>query len=390
MRKIMLFGLILCSFFACKPGQDRVDKIKEDGVEVVLNHLQPYTLRGQPSTLTLQQLFSIDTEDDSVAAKGATDIFAFAVDRAGDIFILRPPTGPGDLVFKFSPSGELISSFGRMGQGPNEMQYPSQIFALGSDQIWVLESPINKYHVFDGSGDPVQEKTVSPGFDDIVPLENGNILVSRIVAEDMTAKYFPIILSICGPDFQPIRELDRFKSYPNRRLAGSLPEKIVCGTDFVFLGKASGDQIYDGNSARGYEILVYDLGGELRRKIRKEYTPVPVSDQYKRDYLKPYEESMPDYAKKIYFPEHWHPFRSFFVDDVGRLFVMTYEKGENPEEYWYDIFTREGILIARKSLNILPGGTSTILAAGEGDNLYCVQQKESGYKELVVYRMTWK
>jgi len=54
------------------------------------------------------------------------------------------------------------------------------------------------------------------------------------------------------------------------------------------------------------------------------------------------------------------------------------------------LFNREGILIARKGLNILPGGTSTILAASEGDNLYCVQQKKSGYKELVVYRMTWK
>jgi hypothetical protein len=263
-----------------------------------------------------------------------------------------------------------------MGQGPNE--------------IWVLESPKNKYHVFDGSGNYIEERMVSLGFDQMFPLENGTLLVSRILAEDMTAKYFPIILSLCGANFQPIKELDRFKSYPNRRLAASLPEKIVCGTDFVFLAKAGGDRIYAGNSARGYEILVYDLGGELRQKIRKEYTPVPVSDQYKKDSLKPYEEYMPDYAKKIYFPEHWHPFRSFLVDDAGRLFVMTYEEGENPDENWCDIFNREGIFIARKSLNILAREMGTILAASRRDNLYCVQQKKTGYKELMAYRMIWK
>ncbi len=390
MKKIFLFGLIVYSFFSCRPRQDRVDSIKEDGVEIVLNHQEPYTLRGEPSALTLQKQFSIDTEDDSIAAKGATDIFSFTVDQTGNIYLLRPPTGPGDLIFKFSNTGEFMTSFGRMGQGPNEMEYPGQILAVRSDKIWVLESPKNKYHVFDKSGNPIEEKNVNPGFDQMFPLENGNFLVSRLVAEDMTTKYFPIVLNLCGADFQPVKELDRFKSYPNRQLAASLPEKIVCGTGFVFLGKVGSDQIYVGNSERGYEILIYDLGGELQRKIRKEYTPVPVSDQYKKDYLKPYEEYMPDYAKKIYFPENWHPFRSFFVDDAGRLFVMTYEEGENPDENWCDIFNKEGILISRKSLNIVAREMGTILAASRRDNLYCVQQKKSGYKELVVYRMIWK
>jgi len=28
---------------------------------------------------------------------------------------------------------------------------------------------------------------------------------------------------------------------------------------------------------------------------------------------------MPEYAKKIYFPEHWHPFHAFFPDDEAPI-----------------------------------------------------------------------
>jgi hypothetical protein len=92
MKKIFLFGLIVYSLFSCKSRQDNVDLTREDGVEIVLNHQKPYILLGEPSTLTLQKLFSIDTEDDSIAAKGATDVFSFAVDQTGNIYLLRPPT----------------------------------------------------------------------------------------------------------------------------------------------------------------------------------------------------------------------------------------------------------------------------------------------------------
>jgi len=123
-------------------------------VEVVLNHLKPYVLRGEPSTLTLERVLSIDTEKDSTAAQGVTEIFSFDVDSAGSIYVLTPPTGPGNRIFKFSDKGELITSFGRMGQGPNELEYPNQILTVDPDKIWVLESPKNKYHVFQNEGAP--------------------------------------------------------------------------------------------------------------------------------------------------------------------------------------------------------------------------------------------
>jgi hypothetical protein len=99
---------------------------------------------------------------------------------------------------------------------------------------------------------------------------------------------------------------------------------------------------------------------------------------------------MPEYAQKIYFPENWYPFHSFFTDDKGRLYVMTYEPGVNPGEYIYDIFNEDGIFIARRSMNVYYQGYGRLYAKAKKDHLYCVQEKQSGYKQLVVYRMIWK
>ncbi len=390
MKKNVYLIVALCVFFSCGPKQERVEKVMEDGVEVVINHLEPYRLKGEPSTLNLEKVLTIDTEDDAVAAQGVTDIYLFDVDPGGNIYILRPPTSPGELVFKFSGDGNLMTSFAQMGQGPFEVEYPNGILVVDSDRIWILEDPKRKYYVFDLDGKGVAEKRLDMDYDDIAVLKNGTYLVNQIKAEDMKAKYFPITISLFDSEFQKIKELDRFEKYWNRLIATTIQEKIVCGIELIFLGKPHEERIYIGNSERGYEILVFDLEGQLFRKIRKEYSPVPVSQEYKEKYLKEFDSFMPEYAKKIYFPEHWHPFHSFFPDDEGRLFVMTYESGKNPGEYMFDIFTKDGVFIARTSLNVHHWGYGSMNAKARGNRLYVVQEKESGYKELVVYKMNWE
>jgi hypothetical protein len=99
---------------------------------------------------------------------------------------------------------------------------------------------------------------------------------------------------------------------------------------------------------------------------------------------------MPDYAKKIYFPEYWHPFHAFFPDEEGRLFVMTYEPGNQPGKFVYDIFNKDGALVARADLDALHSGSGYLLARVRGDRLYAVQEKPSGFKQVAVYRMTWR
>jgi hypothetical protein len=86
------------------------------------------------------------------------------------------------------------------------------------------------------------------------------------------------------------------------------------------------------------------------------------------------------------------PFNSFFPDDEGRLYVMTYEQGTNQDEYIHDVFSKDGVLVARVSLGkygIMGRALNHLRATATNGNFYRVAFKENGYPELIVYRMAW-
>jgi hypothetical protein len=76
---------------------------------------------------------------------------------------------------------------------------------------------------------------------------------------------------------------------------------------------------------------------------------------------------------------------------------MTYEEGEDPDEYIFDIFNSEGVFIGRISLGVYlsdyflaTGGQFDSWASMKKNRFYCIREKESGYKELVVYEVIWE
>jgi hypothetical protein len=83
------------------------------------------------------------------------------------------------------------------------------------------------------------------------------------------------------------------------------------------------------------------------------------------------------------------PLLSFFSDDEGRLFVMTYEEGENPGEYIYDIFNPDGVCVGIKSLKVFHD-ESGLYATMKNGRFYCINEKENGYKELKAYSVRWE
>ncbi len=163
--------------------------------------------------------------------------------------------------------------------------------------------------------------------------------------------------------------------------------------------RVSKNLIYIGNYGRDeYEFLVYDIEGKMIRKIRKEYTTVKVPNQIKEELLSMAEElNLNDVIKKVKFPEFYPPFQFFFLDDMGRLYVMTHERGKNPSSFIYDIFNSDGYYIARIELDnygVSPYSANELplplSVESKNNRIYILREKESGYKELVVYRMRWE
>ncbi|MDH4219242.1 MAG: hypothetical protein OEY18_14965 [Candidatus Aminicenantes bacterium] len=144
---------------------------------------------------------------------------------------------------------------------------------------------------------------------------------------------------------------------------------------------------------------MYDLDENLLRRIKKEYRPVDYPEDEKKAFL---DKSMGTPAAqgimmKVLFPKYYPAIQHFFLDDEGRLFVMTHEKWENPKEFMFDIFNPEGIFIGGKSLRVFlstgifePGGSTDFWVVKRHNRFFCLREKENGFKEFVVYRVSWE
>jgi hypothetical protein len=211
-------------------------------------------------------------------------------------------------------------------------------------------------------------------------LENGKFLTFGFRPELSSAGSYVDALALCDDTFTDIKILDRYEnSMDNSR---QIP---------YFMWRVSGDRIIVANETRGYELWVYDLDGNLVRKVRKEYRPVRVTDEIK-DAILGADWRRSGVSHDRYFPDPLPPLNQFFADDEGRVFVMTYEPGPTPGAYIWDIFDADGVFIGRKALDLVwaslyLGPRYTFAKKGR---LYCHREKESGFHELMVYRMVWE
>ncbi len=385
MKKLIFLLLVFIIFSFCGPKKEEIERFLEDGVEVVVNHLEPFEIKGMHTDLTLEEIFRIDTEKDEMAEIGLTDIWHFDLDSRGNIYLLGYTIREYS-IFKFDKSGNFVTSFGRKGQGPGEVQRPTFITVSSQDEIFVLDKGNTKLIIYGKDGELISETPVDPRLVEATPLNSEKYLIKqRTIPEDEASEFLALdLLIICGQDFEKESELDIEKIPSISRITRFRPM-------FSVFYSLSDSQIFVGNSDKGYEIKTYDFHGNGLRKLRKQYQPVKVPEGSKEKL----EKLTARMGRTISFPEFMPPFQYLFADDVGRLFIMTYEKGEEPREYIYDMFNPDGVFFSKMRLDNYGhleyfGGEGPLDVRAKADRLYCIREKESGYKELVVYKMRWE
>lgn len=371
--------MIFLVFCLCAPKQEEIEKVMEDGVEVIINHLEPYKIEGDPTSFALEEIFTIDTEEEDVANTGLTDINYFDVDSEGSIYFLNDKSKE-NFILKFDIDGNFVTAFGRKGQGPGELQFPIFPIITDQDEIVVMDQG-RKFVIYakDGSLNKEIPQDISTMI--VYPLENGKYLMGKIIIDpeaDYDRQYH---FSLFSSGFKELAKLDRLR-FPNIRRG-----KKLIGITPGFIWSISKTNFYVGNEERAYEIKQFDFEGNLIRKIRKDYKKVPIPEEYKKEKL----ENMSEMRRGLTdFPNTFPPFQCSFVDDNGRLFVMTYEAGKNPGEYMCDIFKPEGVFIARASLGgSIDGGIIIFPPKSKKNRFYCIREKENGYKELAVFNINW-
>jgi hypothetical protein len=380
MRRLgVVFGVI-AFVVACSSNRGRVDKIVENGVEVVLNHLAPYQIKSEPSRLRLEKEFSIDLENSELLKTGLTDIETFDVDSDGTIYVIQWHT-KGDYIYKFDSNGKFLASFCRFGQGPGEIEWGGTVMALGNGEIIAKDPSKRKFLVYSREGKFLRETALPNILGIDARFDDGTYLVSW---QDQFSDPNNLIdhVALCDGTFGALKEISVYK-LPNSLRA----EKIVVGEVAHIMG-ASKDRIYIGDSRRGYEIEVRDRTGNVVRKIRKDYAPIEIDEKFQKAYLARFRDGDP-YKSKHQFAKNWPPFRYMFTDDEGRLFVMTREPGAKPREFTYDIFDAAGAFIGRTSLGNSDPNYPRMAVAKKG-RIYSLNDSDSGFKELVVYKAIWE
>jgi 6-bladed beta-propeller len=379
------------SIFSCRSQQERPRKTYQGPVEVIHNGFKPYRIKGELSHLTLEKYLTIDFENPDLAAIGIPRIASFDVDSRGNIYVWCQ-RGSGNFIFKFAPSGKFDRAFGRSGQGPGEIAALSYLRLSERDEVIVSDYDRTKLIVMTAGGNVIREIKLTSSMDTATLLANGKLLAWKSTSHpEEGVEELRVVL--CDTKLKELAILG-----PAEKLPNFAKVKKINGLETMPTwgqGSISNGWIYVGNKQSGYEISVYDLEGKLTRKIRKAYKPAPVPEGFKKQVVDVFDMPIHEGQKgKLYLPASMPPFQYFFPDDQGRLFVMTFEKGESPGYYLYDIFNPEGVYVGRTSLDNSGNESSEIWGGpfevrAKNNLLYYLRAKDSGFQELVVYRMIW-
>jgi hypothetical protein len=368
--------------------QPRVEKIIEDGVEVVLNHIEPYRVPNEPTELVLEKDYMIDAESPDLFKAGLTDIFRFGVGTDGSIYIAQRPRKDVPVVFKFDKTGRLQNSFGRVGQGPGEIERCSYFGVIGRDEVYALDAQGRRIVTFNSSGELLKEAHIPSSLIGAIPLENGNFIAPR-------GEAFPnegqeeIGFDLLDRQFVRTKAMHSFR-FPLERMGAAKINAYLTNPT----GSFDSDRIYVGLPGRDYEVLVFDLKGDLLRKIRKDYAPVVVTAAFRNEALARLPQGSP-VAGRLEFPDHKPSFQYMFADEKDRLFVATSEIDAASGQNICDVFDASGVFICRVAvgyfdlLKMYWEGVTLDVVARNG-RLYVLHEKENGFKELVVYKAIWR
>jgi hypothetical protein len=208
MRQAIIVMAGIAILAACGSEEIRVQRtVDKDGLEVVLNGLEPLRLKGAPTSLELEEEMSLDTEKDEVAATGLADPGIFGVDSGGHVYFASLKAGDYTIL-KFDPQGRHVVSFGKKGQGPGEIQRISALHITDRNEVAVTDGGNNRLTVFDADGRLLREVSLTSGYISAVPPPNGRYFLWDRAPSERPGVLLEFPMTLAGPDLKTIKTLD--------------------------------------------------------------------------------------------------------------------------------------------------------------------------------------
>lgn len=331
----------------------------ENGVKVVKNPKKP--IYGE-------DVFSLEEELAIGEAEGMEEymfsqIRDIAVDDKENIYVLDLKESH---VKKFSKYGKYLNTIGKKGEGPGEIGMPAFISITKQSEL-IVEDPMNRRLAFFSlEGDFLRNfsyakmSIVKVGFDKEGNIIGGTVNIEKQVYE--IRKVSPEINFICSYGSAPLplnpQVYNPFK--PPLRWALLSDDTVIC------------------SNPEEYIIEVYNPGGEIIKKIVKEFQPVDITQEE----IEEAKKAIP-LGRKLEIQKHHSPYYWFAADDEGRLYVRTYERTSCDKEYYNDVFDKDGKYIMKIPLKALP-------RVIKKKKIYTIEEDEEGYQYVKRYKLSLK
>jgi hypothetical protein len=170
-------------------------------------------------------------------------------------------------------------TFGKIGEGPGEYKFPPRLHLL--DTSLFGEIYFNKIIFFSRDGRFLREKRLSSRISAIRPIGNHFVgMVSRYSA-DRKNRFREINM------YDSDLTLQKTLSQRTQSAVQSSGGKIVLqGVKYTYRYRLNQQRIVIGDSRKGYYFEVFDARGNRVNTINREYKSGPVTDEYKKHFMR--------------------------------------------------------------------------------------------------------
>ncbi len=365
---IVLFISALVMLISCKQQKAEWKGTieEEDGVTIVKNPKEP--MYGE-DVFSLEKELTIGEKEN-----GKEPVFisirSVRVDDEENIHVLDMKASQ---VKVFNKDGTYLRNTGKRGQGPGEIQLAMNMELVSGREIMIYDLGNRKLIFFSLDGELLREVSTKRHVRlfYIIPDSKGRLTGVFVIYGE-----------------KAVQEIIKFDSNLETLFTvGQIELSRVPGVSkpyepSLFFTVLNNDNVLWGDWSQ-YKLMVMDEGGEMTRKIIKDYNPIKITDEDReREIKEMYGDAGIPPDRKVEFPKYYPAFRSLSVDDEGRIFVRTFERDEE-DYYYYDVFDSEGKYIAKIALKY----PATFW---KKNKLYTIEEDEDGLQMVKRYNVSWE
>jgi hypothetical protein len=286
----------------------------------------------------------------------------------------------------YDAGGRHLNSVGRAGEGPGEFRQVMGMFLLAGDTL-AIEDSRSRVHLLDGAGNFVGMITSRSSLMEartrpVGAFSDGTLLVGTFSATPqrltephaMTLSYSRSHFERDGAHGVRMAMLDTIGTWESRRMVpGWRGWAQPIQFDVPILTQLMSDGIVAGDPAT-YALRLHGPDGALRTIVRREWTPVAVTEQDVEtaqarfiDMLGEDDGRVPpsmlqqqaDIAATWLIAEHMPAFRAIAVDVADNIWLRNYVPNEVTIGDWrpspagptrWTVFSRDGILLGEVEL----------------------------------------